>query len=276
MGMRINTNVQAQVAQRHLTNNGIDQGKSLEKLSSGSRINQAADDAAGLAISEKMRAGVASVRQNVRNANDGISMIQTAEGAMNESSNILVRMRELSIQAASDTISDNERGFIDMEVKQLSQEIDRIANSTQFNGTKLLAGEGKGLDFQIGQGNDGELDRFRYDQGRSNSTASALGIKGISVSSKKAAQSNLDKIDNAMNRLSENRSELGALQNRMQSSVRNLQIYDENLSASNSRIRDVDLAQASSELTKNNILSQAGTAVLSQANQNSNLALQLL
>jgi flagellin len=276
MGLRINTNVQSLAAQRSLSINSNNQKASLEKLSSGSRIVRAADDAAGLAISEKMKSHIRSLGQDMRNANDGISMIQTAEGAMNETGNILTRFRELSIQAASDTIGDTERGFIDKEVQQLGSEIDRIAKSTEYNGRKLLAGEGDMLEIQVGLKNDKVLDRFQYDVAKVNSTAEALGVSGMNVATKEAAQNNLDKIDSAISKLSGNRAEMGALQNRLQSSIANMNIYNENLSAGNSRIRDVDVASETAELTKHNILTQATTSVLGQANQNSMLALKLL
>ncbi len=276
MGLRINTNIQSLAAQRSLGINSGNQKASLEKLSSGSRIVRAADDAAGLAISEKMKSHIRSLGQDMRNAGDGISMIQTAEGAMNETGNILTRFRELSIQAASDTIGDTERGFIDKEVKQLGSEIDRIAKSTEYNGRKLLAGEGDTLEIQVGLKNDKVLDRFQYDVQKVNSTSEALGVAGMSVSTKEEAQNNLDKIDHAITTLSGNRAEMGALQNRLQSSINNMQVYNENLSAGNSRIRDVDMASETAELTKHNILTQATTSVLGQANQNSMLALKLL
>jgi flagellin len=276
MGLRINTNTQSLAAQRNLGINNAAQKGSLEKLASGSRIVRAADDAAGLAISEKMRAQIRSIRQDVRNANDGISMIQTAEGAMNEVGNILVRFRELSIQGASDTIGDVERGFIDKEVQQLRQEIDRISLSTEFNGRKLLAGEGEVLEVQVGTGNDAAHDRFLFDVAKVNSTAAHLGMADITVKTKADAQENLAKVDAAIGTLTSNRAELGALQNRLQSSINNLSIYDENLSSAKSRIYDVDMAAETAELTKNNILSTAGTAVLSQANQNNMLALKLI
>jgi len=276
MGLRVNTNTQSIAAQRNLGINNQAQKASLEKLASGSRIVRAADDAAGLAISEKMRAQVRSIRQDVRNANDGISMIQTAEGAMNEVGNILIRFRELSIQAASDTIGDVERGFIDKEVQQLKSEVDRISIATEFNGRKLLKGEGDVLDIQVGTGNDPDSDRFVFDTAKTNVTASRLGVDSISVLTKDDARGNLEKVDSAITTLTENRAELGALQNRLTSTVNNLQIYDENLSNARSRIYDVDMASETAELTKNNILTTAGTAVLSQANQNNLLALKLL
>jgi len=276
MGLRINTNVQSLVAQRNLGVSNDKQRASLEKIASGTRIARAADDAAGLAIAEKMKADIRSLRQDSRNANDGISLVQVAEGGMNEISNILTRFRELSIQGASDTIGDKERGFINKEVLQLRSEIDRIAATTEFNGRKLLVGQGDKLEIQVGLNNSPELDRFVYDTQKLNTTASALGVADVNTESKQASQQNLEKIDNAIRMLSENRSEVGALQNRLASSVSNIAIYDENLSAAKSRIYDVDLATETSELTKSNILAQAGVSVLSQANNNSMSALKLL
>ena len=276
MGLRINTNVQSLAAQRNLGVNTGKQQASLEKISSGTRIARAADDSAGLAISEKMRADVRSLRQDGRNANDGISMVQVAEGGMNEVGNILTRFRELSIQAASDTIGNKERGFINKEMVQLRSEIDRIANTTEFNGKKLLVGEGDKLEIQVGLNNSPEHDRFVYDTQKLNTTAQALGVHDVNTETKEAAQGNLEKIDNAIKMLSENRAEVGALQNRLSSSVTNIQVYEENLSAARSRIYDVDVASETAELTKSNILSQAGTAVLSQANNNAMGALKLL
>jgi flagellin len=276
MGLRINTNVQSLTAQRQLGISSAHQNKSLEKLSSGTRIARAADDAAGLAISEKMRADIRSLRQASRNANDGVSMVQVAEGGMNEVSNILIRIRELSVQAASDTIGDKERGFINKEVTQLRGEIDRITASTEFNGKKLLGGSGDAIEIQVGLNNSPELDRFHYDAARLNSSTASLGVEDINTESKEAAQNNLEKIDLAIQKLSENRSEVGALQNRLQSSIANINVYDENLSAARSRIYDVDMATETSELTKSNILTQSGVSVLSQANSNSMSALKLL
>jgi flagellin len=276
MGLRINTNTQAIAAQRNLTRTTTDQKTSLERLSSGSRINRAADDAAGLAISEKMRAALRSLRQDQRNTNDGIAMIQTAEGAMNEMSNVLIRLRELSVQAASDTISDVERGFIDKEVQVLRAEMDRVANVTEFNGMKLLNGEGDALHIQIGMNNDELNDRVYYDRTKTQITTDRMGIEGITVADRASAQGNLTKLDGAIRMLSESRAELGALQNRLSSTFSNLQVYEENLAGAKSRISDVDVAQESAELTKQNILSQAGISVLSQANANPQMALKLM
>ena len=276
MGLRINTNVQSLTAQRNLGISNEKQKGSLEKLASGTRIARAADDAAGLAISEKMRADIRSLRQDSRNANDGISMVQVAEGGMSEVGNILTRFRELSIQASSDTIGDKERGFINKEVTQLGNEINRIAASTEFNGRKLLRGDGDKLEIQVGLNNSAENDRFVFDTQKLNITGAALGVEGMNTETKEAAQGNLEKIDHAIQQLSENRSEVGALQNRLQSSIANINVYDENLSSARSRIYDVDMATETSELTKSNILTQAGVSVLSQANQNAMSALKLL
>ena len=276
MGLRINTNIQSLMAQRNLGISNQKQQSSLEKISSGTRIARAADDAAGLAISSKMTADIRSLRQDSRNANDGISLVQVAEGGMNEVGNILTRFRELSIQGASDTIGDKERGFINKEVLQLRSEINRIAQTTEFNGHNLLSGQGQKLDIQVGLNNSAEHDRFVFDTQKLNTSAEALGVADVHTETKQASQENLAKIDHAIEMLSANRADVGALQNRLGSSVSNLAIYEENLSAANSRIKDVDIASETSELTKANILSQAGVSILAQANNNSQSALKLL
>jgi flagellin len=276
MGLRINTNIQAMSAQRSLSMNRMAQDKSLERLSSGYRINRAGDDAAGLAISENMRASVRSLGQANRNAQDGISLVQVAEGATNEISNILVRMRELSIQGASDTIGNLERGFINKEVQALKSEVDRISMNTEFNGTKLLNGSGEKLEIQVGIKNSPTEDRIVFDAQEQNVTTHGIGISDLSTVTKEDSQMNLEKIDAAINKVNENRSSLGATQNRLQSTINNIGIYKENLEAARSRIRDTDMAEETSELTKSNILSQAGISVLAQANQNPQQALKLL
>ncbi|ATH06457.1 flagellin [Halobacteriovorax marinus] len=276
MGLRINTNVQSLAAQRSLGNVKEEQGTNLEKMASGSRINKASDDAAGLAISEKLKANIRGSQQAKRNAGDGISMIQTAEGGLNEVSNILVRLRELSVQAASDTVGDQERQFSDLEFQNLVQEVDRIAGSTKFNGRDLLTGEGETADFQVGIMNDDFNDRISYRPQDSAATTDAIGIAGLSVGSKEGAQENLENIDAALNKINGNRASLGALQNRLQSTISNLDVKTENLSSANSRIRDTDIAQTSSELTKANILTSASTSVLAQANSSQNAALKLV
>jgi flagellin len=248
----------------------------MEKLSAGERITKAADDAAGLAISEKLKAEIRSNRQATRNAQDSISLIQVAEGASSEIGNMLIRMRELSIQAASDTISDVERGFVDREVSALKTEVQRIADTTKYNGVHLLKGEGELLEFQVGTGPDPMADRVGYMPEKANATLDGLGIADVSTLTKESSQENLNLLDHALQGMSSIRADFGALQNRLQSTINNLMVTDENLSAANSRIRDADFALESADLTKRNILTQAGTATLAQANSNSALALKLL
>ncbi|MFA6237985.1 MAG: flagellin [Bacteriovorax sp.] len=276
MGMRINTNVTSLAAQRTLGQNNIEQASTLGKLSSGSRIVRAADDAAGLAISEKLKAQIRGTTQAERNANDGISLIQTAEGGLNESSNILVRLRELAVQSSSDTVGDAERQFTNLEYQNLKQEMQRIAQVTEFNGKKLLDGSGDKYDFQIGVNNDDFQDRIKYDAGRQNSTLTAMGIEDLTVSTKEGSQASLTKIDQAIQNVSGQRAELGAIQNRLTSTINNLQSSSENLNAANSRIRDTDFAAESARNTKMNILTSAGTSVLTQANAQGQGALKLL
>jgi flagellin len=276
MGLRINTNVTSLNSLRTMGATRMNLDKALERLASGSRINHAGDDAAGLAISENLRAQIRGLRQAKRNAQDGISLIQVSEGGLNEVGNILIRMRELAIQAASDTIGDNERQFTDREFQSLKAEIDRISNATQFNGTPLLNGRAGILEFQVGTQNNPLLDRISYNGERANASVESLKISGESVSSKPGAQMTLAVLDDALNRVNSIRADLGAIQNRMQSTISNLSISDENLSAANSRIRDADMAEETSELTKQNILMQAGVSVLSQANSSSQMALKLL
>ncbi len=276
MGLRINTNVPSISAQRNLGIQRESQDRSMQKLASGERITRASDDAAGLAISEKLKAEIRSTRQAARNTNDGISMIQTAEGGLNEISNVLIRLRELSIQAASDTVGQAERGFSDLEVQHLKQEVSRIAEVTKFNGLYLLNGQGNDLEFQVGTGSDPLKDRMMYKSATADSRAETMGISELSVATKEGAQMNLDKLDAAIMKVSGNRASLGALQNRLQSTVNNLNVTDENLSAANSRIRDADIASESAELARRNILTSSGTSVLAQANSSGQLALKLL
>lgn len=276
MGLRINTNIQSLAAQRFLGINSENQKNSMDHLSSGTRINRAGDDAAGLAISEKLKASVRSLAQAGRNAADGVSLVQVAEGGMNEVSNILIRFRELSIQGASDTIGDTERGFLDKEVQQLKAEINRIAASTEFNGHKLLDGTTGALEIQVGMQNDPVNDRMVFDSTNLMTSLESLGIPDIGITNKEQSQENLAKVDFAINKLNDNRSTVGALQNRLMSTINNINIYKENLAAANSRIRDTDMAAETSELTKHNILTQATVSTLAQANQVPQLALKLL
>ncbi len=276
MGLRINTNVPSLSAQRSLGINTRNLNDNLRKLSSGERITKAGDDAAGLAISENLKAQIRGMRQAKRNAGDAVSLLQTAEGGMNEISNIIIRLRELSVQAASDTVGVTERGYSDIEFQSLKEEIDRISKSTEFNGIKLLDGSGGKLEFQVGTKNDPILDRLQYDGSRADASLKALGLDVDGVSTKEGAQNALKKLDDALVQINGNRANFGALQNRLQSTQNNLEISDENLSAANSRIRDVDVASETADMTKNNILLQAGISVLSQANQSPNTALKLL
>lgn len=276
MGMRISTNVAAINAQRNLSGSQNEIGESFAKLASGSRINKAADDAAGLAISENLKAQIRSIRQANRNANDGISLVQVAEGGLNEIGNIIIRLRELGIQAASDTVSDRERGFINKEVDQLKNEIQRIASVTTWGETKLLDGSTPTYDFQVGINNNGFEDRISFVASENVATLDSLGLAGVDFATQEGAQTALTNLDDAQFRVNSSRSNLGALQNRLLSTTANLGIAEENLSAANSRIRDTDIAATSADLTRNNILLQASTATLAQANQKSALALKLI
>ena len=329
MGFRINTNVPSIAAQRSLSQNTNQQTSTFAKLASGTRINKAADDAAGLAMSEKLKARIRGTKQAERNANDGISLIQTAEGALSEISNILIRLRELSVQASSDTISDNERKFSNLEYQNLKEEIERISQVTEFNNKKLLNGEGDKYDFQIGLYNDDFEDRIKYDAMFLNSTLSSLfggedavqkqidlrnqlreieysddfddeiervkarealqasyvktltegnnnSVSALNVTTKDSAQLSLKNLDSAIQKVSGQRAELGALQNRLTSVINNLQVSHENLSATNSRIRDTDYANEAANGTRLTILQNMGTSVLSQANSNPQLALKLI
>ena len=276
MGIRINTNIMSVNAQRNLKSAQGTLASSNEKLSSGSRINKSADDAAGLAISENLNASVRSIAQANRNAQDGVSFIQVAEGGMNEVSNMVTRLRELSIQAASDTVGAQERGYIDKEAQQLKSEVDRIAQSTKFNGTPLLTGEGTKLDFQVGKGNNEFQDRISYDPSKTNVTLDALGLASVDLKDKGSAQAALGSLDTAIGVMNENRSGLGALQNRLNVTISNNEIAIENFSAAKSRIKDADIAQVSSELARDMVKTQAATSVLSQANQSTAVALKLI
>jgi flagellin len=276
MGLRINTNVASLNAQRNLRNTRGSLQKTLEKLSSGQRINRAGDDAAGLAISENLKAQIRGLKQADRNAQDGVSLVQIAEGGLSEISSILIRLRELAVQAASDTIGPTERKFLNVEFEQLTQEVDRIANATEFNKVSLLNGTGAVFDIQIGTGNDPINDRLTFDASSADVNVAALGLNLASVADKISAQNSLSAIDQAIVSVSGIRADFGALQNRLQSTINNLGISVENLSSANSRVRDTDIAASTAELTKNNILMQAGTSVLSQANQSTSSALSLI
>lgn len=276
MGLRISTNTIALSAMRNLGNTRQALEGTLERLSSGSRINRAGDDAAGLAISENLRAQIRGFRQAKRNAQDGVSLVQVTEGGLNEISNMVIRLRELAIQAASDTIGNNERQFVDREFQALKSEIQRISDATTFNGTPLLNGKAGVFEIQVGTQNNPIADRVIYNAENANVSLEALGLVGEGVSTKIGAQTSLSTLDDALMRVNSIRADLGAMQNRLQSTITSISVQDENLSSANSRVRDADLAVETSDLTKNNILLNAGIAVLGQANQSSQAALKLL
>ncbi len=274
--MRIQHNINALNSLRQLGINNTNTGKNLEKLSSGYRINRAGDDAAGLAISEKMRAQIRGLEQAQSNANDGISLIQTAEGGLNETHAILQRMRELAVQSSNGTYDqDNDRANLDLEVKELKSEIDRIATSTKFNGKSLLNGDlqSTGLTLQIGA-NKSDAEQVVLKISSMNTTG--LSISSISVSSDTGANSAITALDNAINLVSKARAGLGAMQNRLEHTINNLGVTTENLTAAESRIRDVDMAKEMMQYTKNSILTQAAQAMLAQANMQPQGVLQLL
>ncbi len=277
MGLRINTNVPSLVAQRNLRTTRGSLDRTLERLSSGSRINHAGDDAAGLAISESFRAQIRGLGMAERNAQDGISLVQVAEGALSEVSNILIRMRELGVQASSDTIGPTERKFLDVEFQQNLEEIDRIAQSTEYNRVPLLNGTADTFEVQVGTRNNPTIDRIKlYDTGAADVNIVSLGLNLSNVADKASAQNSLASIDTAIGSVTKIRAEFGAMQNRLQSVINNIMVSRENLSAANSRIRDADVAEESTELTKNQILMQSGVAVLGQANTTIKSALNLL
>ncbi len=276
MGFRINTNVASLQAQTSLTKVNKESQDSFSKLSSGSRITKAADDAAGLAISEKLKAEIRSTQQANRNANDGISMVQVAEGGLNETSNILTRMRELAIQSSSDTVGDSERGMADLEYQALKSEMDRISQVTEFNGKKLLAGSGEKYEFQIGTRGEEFENRIAFDASAISSGTESLGVDSVQISSKDGAQDSLASLDGAIEKVSSQRAVLGSLQNRLVSTSNNLQTSSENMSAANSRIRDVDYAEETAKSARNQIITAAGTSVLAQANMNGQAALKLI
>lgn len=269
--MRINNNVMAMNAHRQLGANQTAGAKSMEKLSSGLRINRAGDDAAGLAISEKMRGQIRGLNQASRNAQDGISLIQTAEGALNESHSILQRMRELAVQSASDTNTDEDRVELQKEVTALIAELDRIGNNTEFNTQALLDGSFTDMEIHIGANAGQSLTVGIVDM-----TASGLTVDGVDISDQTGANGAITTINNAIETLSAERSTLGAWQNRLEHTISNLSNASENLQAAESRVRDVDMAAEMMEFTKSNILNQAATAMLAQANMAPQSVLQLL
>ncbi|MDD5719436.1 MAG: flagellin [Candidatus Krumholzibacteria bacterium] len=273
MGIRINTNIPALNTRRHITNTTNQFNKSMEKLSSGLRINRAADDAAGLAISEGLKSDIRALEQASRNASDGISLVQTAEGALDEVSNILLRMKELAEQSLNGTLSDTERGYLDAEYTALTEEIDRVAASTEFNGIELLSGGGGSISIQVGIGT-ATTDSIAIDLSSNRDSSTLTLAAGIGNATDAATA--MGQVDAAIQTVSGARADFGAIQNRLESSIRNINNTAENLSAANSRIRDVDMAMETSRMTSYQILQQAGVSVLAQANLTSGLALSLL
>lgn len=267
LGVRISTNVASMGVGRQLHSVQESRSRTLEKLSSGERIVRAGDDAAGLSISEKLKAGIRSLQVAGRNSNDGISIMQTAEGGMQDVQNILVRLRELAVQGASDTIGDVERGYTDQEFQRLKGEIHRIAHTTKFNGTDLLNGMGGSLEFQVGIGASKRDDRVHFSAGDTNVTPSALGISGAHLSTKESSRNNLSLIDKAMNKIGMFRSYLGGMQSALSSNVQNVDNQRTNLAHANSRIRDADMAELTAKSVQEEITVNAGGAVLLQANK---------
>lgn len=274
--MIINHNLNAMNAHRNMGMNTTSAGKSMEKLSSGLRINRAGDDAAGLSISEKMRGQIRGLDQASSNAQNGISMIQTAEGALNETQAILQRMRELSTQAANDTNVSVDRSAISTELKSLSSEIDRIAKSTQFNEQNLLDGTFTGKQLQIGANAATATNGLSLSVSVNNMSASSLSVNNVDVTTHAKATASISTINTAIKTVSAERSKLGALQNRLEHTISNLDNASENLQAAESRVRDVDMAKEMMNFSKNNILQQAAQAMLAQANQQPQGVLQLL
>jgi flagellin len=304
MGLRIKSNVESLVAQRRLTENRRALGESLERMSSGQRINRSADDAAGLAVSESIRARTKSLDVAKRNANDGISYLQVAEGGLNETTNIIVRMRELAAQAASDTVGNRERGFLDKEFQQLRQEVARIVDSTDFNGSKLLKADGsKPIQLFVGasnrasdeNGNPPDIDPendpdvltinteevAQLNDALAKITQDAISIVpdgdgGAQDLGPDGTSDLFNRMDTALNSIASYRATLGSVQSRLNSTITNIEISNENLSAAMSRIRDVDYATETARFATSKILMQAGISVLAQANTSSDFALQLL
>lgn len=276
MSLRITTNLPSLSAQKTLSTNMRDLQKSYGQLSSGSRITKAADDAAGLSISENLKSQIRGYGQAKKNANDGISMVQIAEGGLSEVSNMLSRLRELAVQASSDTIGDKERMFVDKEVQQVKNEIERLAQTSRFGDVKLLDGTGEVYDFQVDVNNDAFADRISFNAGEQNATLGALNISGLDYTSKDGAREALEVLESSQTQINGQRATLGALQNRLVSTIENLSTSVENFSAANSRIRDTDVAESTGELARNQVLQQAAVGVLAQANQSTSVALKLI
>ena len=275
MSLIVNTNTASINAMTSLNKTNRSLAKSFERLSSGLRISRAADDTAGLGVAENLDNAARSAKVAMRNVNDGISVIATAEGATNEVSNILKRMRELAVQSASETLADDERAYIQDEFSELSAEVDRIATVTEFNGTALADGSTTQMGVQVGIG-DTAADQIDITMGDYRATVLGVDTGAMDLSSSTGATSALSALDDALDTVSSNRSKLGASQNRLESALNNLETYHENLRSAESRIRDADFAYETAELTKNQIMQQAGVSVLAQAKGVSQSALNLI
>lgn len=277
MGLRINSNIASQAVQKELSKTSGQAEDSFSKLASGKRITKSADDAAGLGIAKKMEAEVRGLRMAKRNASSGVSMVQVAEGGLDESTNILTRMRELSIQSASDTVGERERSYLNMEYEQLVEEVDRISKTTTFSGAELLTGENENgvMDFQVGA-YAGEENKISFDAAATNATADSLAISGTNILDKESAGQNLEVIDEAINKVAGFRANFGALQSRLQSTIANLDTAATNTDAARSRIEDVDVAEETAKLASSNVKKSAGISTLAQANSLPNSALRLI
>jgi flagellin len=274
MGLRVNTNVTSITAQRSLSTVTERLTGNFRRLSTGLRISTASDDAAGLAISERLRSQVRSLEQARRNASDGISFMQTAEGALNEVNSILIRLRELAIQSSNGSVNTQDKETLDQEFQNLVEEVDRIGRSTEFSGIKLLDGSASSVTFQVGLGTASGIDQL--DVTLSPALSTSLSLNSLDIGSGGATSTAITSIDTAINSVSSLRGTLGAVQNRLAITINNLAISTENLTSAESRIRDVDVAYETAQLTRNNILQQASISVLSQANSQPQSALQLL
>ena len=277
MGLRIKSNIASVMVQKELSKASSKTDDSYAKLSSGKRITKSADDAAGLGIAKKMEAEVRGLQMAKRNASAGVSMVQVAEGGLDESTNILTRMRELSIQAASDTVGERERGYLNLEYEQLVEEVDRISKTTTFSGSELLTGENENgvMDFHVGA-YAGEENRISFDAQATNATAENLQIEGTNITDKDSANENLERIDEAINSVAGFRANFGAIQSRLQSTITNLDTAAVNTESARSQIEDVDIAQESAKLASNNVMKSAGISSLAQANNIPNSALRLI
>jgi len=275
MGLRINTNIASQEVQRNLKASNSSQEAEFSKLSSGRRITKSADDAAGLAIAKKLEAETKGLRVASRNANDAISMVQVAEGGLNETGNILTRLRELSIQAGSDTVGDTERGYLSLEYEQLVQEADRIAKTTSFNGRPLLQGEGSVLQFQVGA-YGGADNQIELDAGSIDASVESLRISGSNVRDKEDAIDNLERIDVAIGKVSAFRANFGSVQSRLQTAINSIDLTVVNHESARSRIEDVDVAESTAKLASAQMKNAAGVATLAQANNLGQQAMRLI